>query len=181
MRLWRNRSFGRAFRRPDIRRSHLQRPAQVKRTLENNFIRFVVLMAVLLAVAQIGLGLAGDPVDSYLALARKVEDPPLDIQPTSGLITPETNDGKALQTWKIALKAIPAAPVRVLQNGKLLGTLSKGQLEISVQAGTLQLDGTACPQIVRIQVIGRDNKLQEPRLNQTLSLEKNIQTLRVTP
>lgn len=181
MRLWRNKSLGRTSLRADFRRPHFQRPPQVKRTLENSFIRFVVLMAVLLVVAQMGLGLAGNPVDSYLALARRVEAPPLEIQSASELITPEKNEHKTLQTWKITLKATPAAPVRVLQNGKLLGTLSKGQLEISAQAGTLQFDGTACPQIVRVQVIGRDNKLQEPRLNQTFNLEKNLQTLRVSP
>lgn len=181
MRLWRNRSFGRTSLRADIRRSPLQRSAQVKRTLENSFIRFVVLMAVLLVVAQIGLGLAKDPVDFYIAMARKVEDPPIDIQPASELLTPEKNERKALQTWKITLQATPAAPVRVLQNGKLLGTLSKGQLEISAQSGTLQFDGTACLQIVRVQVIGRESQLQEPRLNQTVILEKNMQTLRVTP
>lgn len=177
MRLWRNRSFG----RNPFPRSPLRRSVQVKRTLENSFIRFVALMAVLLVVAQIGLGLAGDPVDSYLALARRVEAPPLEIQSTSELIAPEKNERKALQTWKITLKAIPAAPVRVLQNGKLLGTLSKGQLEISAQSGTLQFDGTSCPQVVRVQVIGRESQLQEPRLNQTVILEKNMQTLRVSP
>lgn len=155
---------------------------RVKMNFEHGLIRLMVLATVLLVVAQIGLGLARDPVDFYIAMAQKVEAPPIDIQPTSGVLTPELNGNQATTpTWKITLKATPAAPVRVLQKGKLLGTLTRGELGITVQSGTLQLDGTACNQIVRVQVTGRDAQLHEPRLNQSLIVEKNVQTLRVSP
>lgn len=169
----------RSYRRP-IRPIRPIRQGKVN--LERGLIRFMVLASVLLVVAQIGFGLARDPVDFYIAMAQKVESPPIEVQPTSGITTPELNGNKALaQTWTITLKATPAAPVRVLQNGKLLGTLSRGQLEITPQSGTLQLDGTAVSQIVRVQVTGRDSKLHEPRLNQSLIVEKNVQNLRISP
>lgn len=155
---------------------------RVRINFERGLIRFMVLATVLLVVAQIGLGLARDPVDFYLAMAQKVESPPLDVQPTSGIVTPELSGNKTMTpTWNITLKATPAAPVRVLQNGKLLGTLTRGELEITAQSGTLQFDGTSCSQIVRVQVTGRDGQLHEPRLNQSLIVEKNVQTLRVSP
>lgn len=153
-----------------------------KMNFERSLIRALVLMSALLVVAQIGLGLARDPVDFYIAMAQKVEAPPIEVQPTSGITTPELGGNKVSpQTWNITLKASPAAPIRVLQNGKLLGTLTRGELAIKAQAGTLQLEGTNTSQIVRVQVIGRDPQLSEPRLNQSLIIEKNVQNLRVSP
>lgn len=151
-------------------------------SFERQLIRLIALASVLLVLAQIGLGLARDPVDLYLAMARKVEAPPLEIGSTLGMISPEVKETKGtLPTWKITLQATPAAPVRVLQNGKLLGTLARGELGISAQAGTLQLDGISCPQRIRIQVTGREDGLKEPRLNQSVMVEKNVQTLRISP
>lgn len=159
-----------------------RRPIRVKLNFERGLIRFMVLMSVLLVVAQIGLGLARDPIDFYIAMAQKVESPLIEVQPTSGITTPELEGNKvSTQTWSITLKATPAAPIRVLQNGKLLGTLTRGVLEVPAQAGTLQLDGTNSSQIVRVQVTGRDPQLSEPRLNQSFTLEKNVLNLRVTP
>ena len=144
---------------------------RVKLNLERSLIRSMVLAAVLLVLAQIGLGLARDPVDFYIAMSQKVEAPLIEVQPAT----------TAVQTLKITLKAIPSAPIRVLQNGKVLGTLNKGELVIAAQSGTLQLDGTSYPQSVRVQVIGRDAQLHEPRLNQTFIVEKNVLNLRVSP
>lgn len=150
--------------------------------MERAVIRFMVITSVLLVVAQIGLGLARDPVDFYIDMAQKVEAPPIEVPTTAGLTTPELEGNKATTaTWNITLKATPAAPIRVLQNGKLLGTLTRGELAITAQAGTLQLDGTTCSQIVRVQVTGRDSKLHEPRLNQSFIVEKNVQNFRVSP
>lgn len=171
----------RFFRHIDPRRRvrHTQRG---KMNFERSLIRALVLMSALLVVAQIGLGLARDPVDFYIAMAQKVEAPPIEVQPTSGIATPELEENKVSpQTWNLTLKASPAAPIRVLQNGKLLGTLTRGELGIMAQAGTLQLDGTNTSQIVRVQVIGRDPQLLEPRLNQSLTIEKNVQNLRISP
>ncbi|WP_041484204.1 hypothetical protein [Desulfitobacterium metallireducens] len=141
-----------------------------KLNFERMLIRFMVLASVLLVVAQIGLGLARDPVDFYIAMAQKIEAPPIEVL---SQVSPEN--------WVITLKATPAAPVRVLQNGKLLGTLSRGQLEITPQSGTLQLDGTSVSQIVRVQITNRDPQLHEPRLNQSFIVEKNVQNLRISP
>lgn len=150
--------------------------------VERGVIRIVILASVLLLLVQMGLGLAKDPVDFYISVAQKIESPSLDIAPVSSAVSPEISPDNALQrTWKVTLKASPAAPVRVVQNGRVLGTLARGELEVPVQAGILQLDGTNVSQIVRVQVIKKDAQLQDPRLNQSLILEHNIQNLRVGP
>ncbi|HHY26809.1 MAG TPA: hypothetical protein GX523_08710 [Desulfitobacterium dehalogenans] len=145
---------------------------------EKAIIRAVVLSAVFLVLAQMALGLAKDPVDYYISVAQNVEAPSLDSTPVSSTVTPNLIQTTS-QTFLITLKAVPAAPVRVIQNGKVLGTLARGELEIPVQGGILQLDGTNVSAIVRIQVIKKDSALMEPRLNQTVIIEHNIQTLRV--
>jgi hypothetical protein len=150
--------------------------------MERGVIRVMVLAAVLLVLAQMGLGLAKDPVDFYIAMAQKVEAPSMDIAPVSGVTTTEMpQENLTGKTWKLTLKASPAAPVRVLQNGRLLGTLTRGELEIPVQTGNLQLDGTNSSQIVRVQVIKKDTQLHDPRLNQSYMIEHNVQTIRVAP
>lgn len=164
MRQWRN-------TKGNYSKSILQR-------VERGVIRTLILASVLLLLVQMGLGLAKDPVDFYISVAQKIESPSLDIAPVSSAVSPEN---PSLKTWKVTLKASPAAPVRVLQNGRVLGTLTRGELEVPVQAGTLQLDGTNVSQIVRVQVIKKDSQLQDPRLNQSLIIEHNIQNFRVSP
>lgn len=150
--------------------------------VERGVIRTLILASVLLLLVQMGLGLAKDPVDFYISVAQRIESPSLDIAPVSSVVSPEISSDNTLQkTWKLTLKASPATPVRVVQNGRLLGTLSRGELEVPVQAGMLQLDGTNVSQIVRVQVIKKDTQLQDPRLNQSLIIEHNIQNLRVGP
>ena len=139
--------------------------------LESLLIRVMILAAVTLAVAQLALGLAKDPVDFYMAMAQKVEAQPLEIN---------IEQPNIKQTWKLTLRASPAAPVRILQNGKVIGMLTRGEQELTVQSGLIQLDARNVPQIVRIQVIKKDSDLQEPRLNQTFILEKNVQNIRVS-
>ncbi len=146
---------------------------------EKVIIRAVVLSAVFLVLAQMALGLAKDPVGYYISVAQNIEAPSLDSTPVSSTVTPNLIQETTPQTSLITLKAVPAAPVRVLQNGKTLGTLVRGELEIPVQTGVIQLDGTNVSAIVRIQVMKKDSALTEPRLNQTLIIEHNIQTLRV--
>ena len=144
-----------------------------KRLLENLerlLIRGMILAAVTLAVVQLALGLAKDPVDFYMAMAQKVEAQPLEIN---------IEQPNIKQTWKLTLRASPAAPVRILQNGKVIGMLTRGEQEITVQSGLIQLDARNIPQIVRIQVIKKDSDLLEPRLNQTFILERNVQNIRV--
>lgn len=154
----------------------------IPQRIERGIIRALILTAVLLILVQMGLGLAKDPVDFYISVAQKIEAPSLDIAPVSSTVSPEMNrDNSSNTTWKVTLKASPAAPIRVVQNGRVLGTLTRGELEIPVQAGTLQLDGTNVSQIVRVQVTKKDSQLHDPRLNQSLIIEHNLQNLRVGP
>lgn len=150
--------------------------------IERGVIRTLILASVLLVIAQMSFGLAKDPVDFYISVAQKIEAPAMDIAPVSSTVSPEISpDSSSITTWKLTLKASPAAPVRVVQNGRVLGTLTRGELEIPVQVGTLQLDGTNVSPIVRVQVIKKDSQLHDPRLNQSLIIERNIQSLRVGP
>jgi hypothetical protein len=150
--------------------------------LERSIIRVLIIASVLLVLVQMGLGLAKDPVDFYISVAQKVEAPSMDLAPVSSTVTPDNKlENTSNKTWKLTLKASPAAPVRVLQNGRVLGTLTRGELEIPVQAGTLQLDGTNTSQIVRVQVVKKDAQLHDPRINQSLVIEHNVQNLRVGP
>ncbi|AGA69777.1 hypothetical protein Desdi_2353 [Desulfitobacterium dichloroeliminans LMG P-21439] len=147
--------------------------------LEQVIVRAVVLLTVLLVVVQMGLGLAKDPVDYYISIAQDVEAPSISSTPVSSTITPDLILETVPHTSQITLKAVPAAPVRVIQNGKVLGTLARGELAISAQTGTLQLDGTNVSAIVRVQVIQKAPEFVDPRLNQVVIVERNIQTLRV--
>ncbi|MGE4271678.1 MAG: hypothetical protein AB7E31_02220 [Desulfitobacterium sp.] len=149
------------------------------RKLEQMMIRAVVLSAVVLVLIQMGLGLAKNPVDYYISVAQNVEAPSLDSTPVSSTVTPDLIQEIVSQTFQITLKADPAAPIRVAQNGKFLGTLARGELVIPIQVGNLQLDGTNVPTIVRVQVIEKAPELVEPRQNQTVMIEHNIQMLRV--
>lgn len=155
---------------------------------ERRLIRLMVLACVALVLIQ--MSKARDPVQFYMAIAQKVESPPLDVNSNSQWPTSvsEQNSSSNLQankqsknTWQIILKAQPAANVRVVQNGKSMGNLSKGELNILVQAGQFQLVGTGVNQAVRIQVINKDRALREPQLNQTFLVEENIQNVLVTP
>lgn len=147
--------------------------------LERFLIRGVALAAVLLVLVQMGMGLAKDPVDYYLSVAQSLEAPSLESTPVSGTVTPNLIQEGLPQTAEITLRAIPAAPIKVIQNGKVLGTLARGELKVSVQTGILQLDGTNVPSLVRVQVTKKDAALMDPKLNQTYIVEHNIQTLRV--
>ena len=139
---------------------------------ELRIIRVMVLASVLLVIMQ--LSEARDPLQFYMAVASKVEAPPLEL-PSSANHEP----AKLVKTWQMTLRATPAAPIRVLQNGKLIATLARGEQQIMVQSGQIQLDGTGVPQTIRVQVIKKDAQLLEPSLNQLVVLQENIQNLTV--
>lgn len=140
----------------------------VRRT-EQILIRMMILASVALAIVQ--LGLAKDPVDFYLAMAAKVENPPLDI-PAMG--------NEASQTYTLALKAVPNAAVKVWQNGVQLTDLSEGEKLIKVRAGEIILDGRGIGQSIRVQILPRDANLKEPH-SSVLSLNGNTQNVKVGP
>ena len=141
---------------------------------ERRMIRVMVLASVLLVLMQ--LSAVRDPLQFYMAVASKVEAPPLELPP---LNKPELVE--AVRTWQVTLKATPAAPIRVLQNGKIIATLAKGEQQIIVQSGQIQLDGTGVSQTIRVQVIKKDSPLLEPRQNQIVVLQGNIQNMMVRP
>lgn len=147
--------------------------------VENFLIRTVVLATVFLVLAQMGMGLAKDPVDFYLSVAQSLEAPSLDSTPVSVTVTPKLIRESTPQTYQLTLRATPAAPIRVMQKGKVLGTLAKGELEIPVEVGNLQLDGSDVPHLVQVQVVAKGAELSEPQINQILLIEHNIKTIRV--
>lgn len=141
---------------------------------ERRIIRVMVLASVLLVLMQ--LSVIRDPLQFYMAMAERVEAPPLELPPLESPALVE-----AVRTWQVTLKATPAAPIRVLQNGKVIATLAKGEQQMVVQSGQIQLDGTGVSQTIRVQVIKRDAQLLEPRQNQLVVVQGNIQNLTVRP
>ncbi|MDR3543783.1 MAG: hypothetical protein P4L69_22945 [Desulfosporosinus sp.] len=141
---------------------------------ERQIIRGMVLASVLLILMQ--LSVVRDPLQFYMAVTSKVEAPPLELPSLADLTLSEP-----VKTWQVTLKATPAAPVRVLQSGKVIATLAKGEQQIMIQSGQIQLDGTGVSQTIRVQVIKKDAQLLEPRLNQLVLLEGNIKNVTVRP
>lgn len=136
---------------------------------ERRIIRVMVLASVILVLMQ--LSVIRDPLEFYMTVAAKVEAPPLEL-PTLA---------ESHMTWQLTLKATPAAPIRVLQNGKVMATLANGEQQITVESGQIQLDGRGLSQIIQVQVIKKDTQLVEPRKNQIVVIQGNIQNLTVRP
>ena len=136
---------------------------------ESKIIRVMVLASVILVLMQ--LSVLRDPLAFYMAVAAKVEAPPLELPALA----------ESHKTWQLTLKATPAAPIRVLQNGKVVATLANGEQQIMVESGQIQLDGRGLPQIIQVQVVKGDIQLVEPRKNQIVVIQGNIQTLTVRP
>jgi hypothetical protein len=136
---------------------------------ESKIIRVMVLASVILVLMQ--LSAIRDPLEFYMAVAAKVEAPPLELPALA----------ESHKTWQLTLKATPAAPIRVLQNGKVIATLGNGEQQMSVESGQIQLDGRGLPQIIQVQVVKKDTQLVEPRKNQIVVIQRNIQNLTVRP
>lgn len=136
---------------------------------ESKIIRVMVLAAVILLLMQ--LSVIRDPLEFYMTVAAKVEAPPLELPVLA----------ESPKTWPLTLKATPAAPIRVLQNGKVIATLANGELQMKVESGQIQLDGRGLSQIIQVQVIKKDAQLVEPRKNQIVVIQGNIQNLTVRP
>ena len=139
---------------------------------ERRIIRVMVLGSVMLVLMQ--LSVVRDPLQFYMAVAAKVEAPPLELPTLANPILVEP-----VNIWYLTLKATPVAPIRVLQNGKVLATLANGEQQIAVQSGQIQLDGRGVSQITQVQVLQKDARLVEPRQNQIVVLQGNIQTITV--
>lgn len=141
---------------------------------ERRIIRIMVLASVLLVLMQ--LATTRDPVQFYIAMAERVESPALDLPPLTQPALAES-----LNSWNVTLIAIPAAPVRVLQNGTVIATLGQGKQQITVQSGQFQLDGIGISQLVQVQVLKKDPQLLEPRQNQVFVVQGNMQNVAVSP
>ncbi|MHB8124167.1 MAG: hypothetical protein ACYDEJ_00765 [Desulfitobacteriaceae bacterium] len=156
---------------------------------ERQLIRVIILGSVILVIMQFSL--VKDPVQFYLAMAQKVESPSLELSTSGQAITqpvsPQSpvlssvNSSSQTRIWQITLKATPNSPVRVLQNGKDLGTLAKGEQVIAVQTGIVQLDASKVKQPVRVQVLKRDPLLSQPHLNQIFVCNGTVQDIWVGP
>ncbi|AFM40789.1 hypothetical protein Desaci_1802 [Desulfosporosinus acidiphilus SJ4] len=139
---------------------------------ERRVIRIMVLASVLLVVMQFSV--VRDPLQFYISVASKVESPPLDL--------PSLAPNQSVKLWRLTLKANPAAPIPVLQNGKELATLSKGEQQILAQTGQIQLDGRGLSQIIRVQILKNNEEgLIEPHQTQIIVLPGSIQTFQVSP
>ena len=136
---------------------------------ERKIIRVMVLASVILVLMQ--LSVLRDPLEFYMAVAAKVEAPPLELPALA----------ESHKTWQLTLKATPAAPIRVLQNGKVMAILANGEQQMTVESGQIQLDGRGLPQIIQVQVVKKDTPLVEPRQNQIVVLQGNIQSMMVKP
>ena len=141
---------------------------------ERRIIRVMVLASVILVIMQ--LSAIRDPVQFYIAMAEKVEAPPLDLP-----VLTDPSIVESVNIWNVTLKAIPAAPIRVIQNGKLIATLAKGEQQMTVQSGQIQLDGGGISQRIQVQVLKKDPQLHEPRQNQIFVLQGNIQNVTIRP
>lgn len=135
--------------------------------LERRIIRVLVLASVLLVLVQFAL--FTNPLDFYFKMTAKIEESPLEIPVLA----------EPRQSWQLTLRATPAAPVRILQNGIVLGTLANGEKQITVEAGQIQLDGRGLSQPIQVQVIDQDSGLLEPRANQIIVIQGNVQTLQI--
>lgn len=141
---------------------------------ERRIIRVMVLASVVLVLMQ--LSATRDPVEFYMAMAERVEAPPLDLPPLE-----KSTAAEAVNIWNVTLKAVPAMPVRVIQNGKVIATLAKGEQQLTIQSGQIQLDGVGISQRVQVQVLKKDPQLLEPRLNQIFVVQGNQQNVSVRP
>lgn len=142
--------------------------------VEKMLIRALILASLVLVIAQ--MGLARNPLDFYLTMAAKVENTPLDVAASALTEQPADEQG-----YMLVLKAVPQAAVRVWQNGQLVGDLSQGTFEAQVLKGQILLDGRTISKTVRVQVVQKDKRLQEPHLNQTYVIQGNVQALQVSP
>jgi len=146
---------------------------------EKQVIRLLVLASIVVIVGQ--LSSARDPVQFYLAVAQKVEVPPLELAAGEATASAAGPTGASSQTFMLALKAQPAAPVRVLQQGRQIGTLARGELVLRAQAGRIELDAQGIRDPVKITVSQKDKALQAPHLNQTFVLQGNVLSVSVSP
>ncbi|MDR3270956.1 MAG: hypothetical protein LBT32_05560 [Peptococcaceae bacterium] len=158
-------------------RGNLSRRMQ---TIEKRVMRIVVCALLVLTVVQIGR--ARDPLEFYLAVAKKVESAAMETDlayPVAAGAQDPAQTAPVLGT--LTLRAQPAADVRIWQHDKLLGTLRQGDVTVQVQAGPVLLDGRSLAGVVNVQVIRISGAVMQPTLYQNLMIQGNIQTLLVTP
>lgn len=162
-----------------MRRSFLERVWVSVQRSERLIIRVLIFCSVALVLGQFAR--AGDPVEFYLALSEQVEAPALELESDSQLTPASSAPAEQEQIWNLTLQATPAASVLVVQNGRVCADLAEGVVSIKAAAGTVYLDGRGVSESVRVQIVGLDAQMQEPRLNQTYVLNGDIQIIQVLP
>jgi hypothetical protein len=146
---------------------------------EQQLIRIIVLGSAVLVIMQFAL--VRDPVQFYLAMSQETESPYIDLDTSQQTATlpasSPTGSSAQTQLYQITLKATPNLPVRVLQNGKELGSFTKGEQVFKVQAGIIQLDASKVKQPVQVQVLTLDPKLSQPQLNRIFVCDGDVQEI----
>lgn len=138
--------------------------------LEGWIIRGLILGTLLLVIVQYGM--SKDPVEFYLAMAGKVESPAIEV---NGYL----KDDEPVYT--VRLKAVPAAPVNIVQNGQIIASLGKGEVNIPLSADAFILDGRGVSQAVSIQIVEISPAVKSPAAHQIINLENNAVSLKIVP
>jgi hypothetical protein len=114
-------------------------------------------------------------------MAQKTESPYIELNTSQRAVTlpasSQTGSSAQTQLYQITLKATSNSPVRVLQNGQELGTLTKSEQVFKVQAGIIQLDASKVKQPVKVQVLKLDPKLSQPQVNRIFACNGDIQEI----
>lgn len=139
-----------------------QAPAGIFYALQKGLIRLMVIMAVCLAVYQ--LKAATNPVDFYLQVAGSIEEPAMSFSRDLSRLQetqPQAESAEPLSAVDMLFSVTPYAPVKVLQEDKLLGVIDF-QTTIPVKPGTLVLDarGISYPVSVRLDVEDKNYSIE---------------------
>lgn len=141
-----------------------KRLIEVMRSVEKTLVRLAIFGVLALLFIQLGLERARDPVNFYLAFAKKVES------------TPIVDDSPYLQPNLVLFCEEGSAPqLKVRVNGEEVGTLSSGTLSLTVSPGDrLTVDARGLQNRVRLKVVGLGQNITYPRLNQVWPLSRGI-------
>ena len=144
------------------RRSFLQR-------VESRIVRIIVLGVVLLAIFQIKS--VTNPVDFYLRFGGDIDSPAFKYQ---YYIDEEFKEGsKSIAPVGLTFITIPEnSPVKVWQQDKLLGVVSKDMKNLEVEPGSVSLDATDISYPVTVEIILNQNRYR-------LDLDRDIKSFDV--
>ncbi len=131
------------------KRTFPQRVSFLQR-LEGRIIRIMVLSVVLLALFQMKSVM--DPVDFYLKFSGDIDAPAFKYQYYIDEAFKEDNKNNELVRL-IFMTTPENSPVKVWQNDKLVGTISKDRESFELQPGSVSLDATEISYPVTVEII----------------------------